>query len=213
MIRKILSGPILIVYWGGSIWGFALTTGYLMDHMGWTLTFLSFLLLPIVHYLAPLYAGLADGYWLPLQVSWGTTAVVVISMLTASAVDLFGKPKQKISPFWVDVGKKDVKAYQMYFRTLINHIDVYNHTDWSKSLPYNKERFQKDEAIIINACDSIHDKYGLDQNYLRMFLDLYIFADPCLRERDVDHWVFRVMHRNDIDYFPDPYSLAAALYK
>jgi hypothetical protein len=184
-----------------------------MDHMGWTLTFLSFLLLQIVHYLAPVYAGVADGYWLPLQVSWGTTAVAVVPMLAASAVESIGKRKKKISPFWSDVRKKDIKAYQNYFKTLLNHIDVCNHTDWSKSLPYNKQRFQTDEAIIINACDSIRDKYGLNPNYLRMFLDLYIFADPWLRERDVNQWVFRVMHRNDIDYFPEPYGFAAVFYK
>ncbi len=85
MLSRLLAGPTAIVYWGGSLWGFFLTMDWLIDQIGWVFAILSLFLLPIVHYLAPLAAGLMDGYWLPLAVSWGTTGLVLVMSFAIAA--------------------------------------------------------------------------------------------------------------------------------
>jgi putative effector of murein hydrolase LrgA (UPF0299 family) len=86
MLSRILSGPIAIVYYGGGLWSLALIVSYLADAWGWFFALLSLFLLPIVLYIVPLYAGFADGYWLPAQVAYGTVAVAFVLSILAGAV-------------------------------------------------------------------------------------------------------------------------------
>ncbi len=68
----VFKAPAFIVFIGGGLWGLALQWGYLTDHIGTFLTLVSMVFLPFVFTFLPLYAGLVDGHWLMLLVSWGT---------------------------------------------------------------------------------------------------------------------------------------------
>ena len=86
MLGKILTAPLVILYFGVGLWGFFLTLNYLSDRIGWFFTFLSLLLSPFVYGLAPLYAGVVDGYWTPALVSY---TPVALYMLIAAVGGMF----------------------------------------------------------------------------------------------------------------------------
>lgn len=83
----IFKAPAVIVYVAGGLWGLALIWNYLTDLIGTFLTLLSIFILPIVFYVSPLYAGLVDGYWLPLFVTWGATLIAAALYFLGEAID------------------------------------------------------------------------------------------------------------------------------
>jgi hypothetical protein len=54
---------------------------------------------------------------------------------------------------------------------------------------------------------------GLSPSYLQIMVNQYFFADDWFRERDQDDWVKLVLHRKDVDYFPDGWATRRLLEK
>lgn len=83
-MAKLIAGPIIIIYYGIGFWGFILTIQYISNSFGGVAAALSVVLFPIAFSIAPLYAGLVDGYWTPALVSYSP---VILYMAT---VAMFG---------------------------------------------------------------------------------------------------------------------------
>lgn len=70
MFQKILAGPLMLLYVGVGLWGFFLVSQYVYYEFGWIGVVLGVIVFPAAYGLAPLYAGIVDGYWTPLFVCY-----------------------------------------------------------------------------------------------------------------------------------------------
>ena len=64
--------PAIIIYVLGGLWGLIICLGIIHSKLGFIATLVAFFVLPATVYLAPLYAGFADGNWWLFVVSSGT---------------------------------------------------------------------------------------------------------------------------------------------
>lgn len=78
MLGKLFAGPIAILYLGLGLWGFILVTQYIHLHLGAIGVTVAFFVFPAAYALTPLWAGFADGYWLPAIVCYSPMALMMI---------------------------------------------------------------------------------------------------------------------------------------
>jgi len=79
--------PALIIYFVGGIWGLIICLGIVSEHLGTIGVIVGMLIFPAVLYLAPWYAGFADGNWFPVMLIYGTTIAYVILHTIGSLID------------------------------------------------------------------------------------------------------------------------------
>jgi len=108
--------------------------------------------------------------------------------------------------FFSEVRSDQVSTYQKYFQNIIEQVDIWNNTDWALGKPYDKDELRKDDELIALIRDEAASD-GLSRVYLQMFVELYFMADPFRREIDQSYWVSRVLKREDLDYFPEPWNV------
>jgi hypothetical protein len=84
MIFKV---PAILIYVLGGIWGFFLCIGIVYDTLGFIGAVIAFFLLPFMLYLAPWYAGFADGNWLPVMVIYGATVAAAALFIVGGIID------------------------------------------------------------------------------------------------------------------------------
>ncbi|SRR5260370_11126980 len=65
--------PAGIIYAIGGIWGLIVCLGIIADKFGTIGAVIAFFLAPIALYLAPWYAGFANGNWFPVLLIYGTS--------------------------------------------------------------------------------------------------------------------------------------------
>lgn len=79
--------PAGIIYVVGGIWGFVVCLGIIADALGFIGAVIAFFLLPITIYLAPFYAGLAQGNWFPLMLVYGSGIAAMVLYVIGSVID------------------------------------------------------------------------------------------------------------------------------
>jgi hypothetical protein len=84
MLGRLLSGPLSILYIGVGLWGFFLVSQYLYAQVGAVGAFLGLFVFPATYSIVPIYAGIADGYWLPAIVCYSPIALMMLLGLVAS---------------------------------------------------------------------------------------------------------------------------------
>lgn len=78
MFAKLFAGPLAFVYWIFGVWGFILSMQVLYDLGGIFTVVVGLVIAPVSYLLAPFYAGLANGYWLPAVVSFAPVVVIIL---------------------------------------------------------------------------------------------------------------------------------------
>ena len=79
--------PAIIIYVVGGIWGLIICLGIVSSKFGVVGAVIAFFLLPITVYLAPWYAGIAQGNWFPVILVYGTGIGAMILHAIGSAID------------------------------------------------------------------------------------------------------------------------------
>ena len=77
----------VFIYLIGGFWGLFLSVGIIHDKFGLLGTVISLLVFPFTLYLAPWWAGFADGNWQPLFVTYGTTGISYSLILIGSLLN------------------------------------------------------------------------------------------------------------------------------
>jgi hypothetical protein len=54
---------------------------------------------------------------------------------------------------------------------------------------------------------------GLSASHLQIMVNQFVFADVRLRDLHKGEWVTRVVHRKEVDFFPDGWSMRRVLEK
>ena len=116
-----------------------------------------------------------------------------------------------VDPAYDDVTDAQLPRYQLYIDKVLAEIDIDTETAWSANRPYDKQQFFRDEATIERIIAHEAAAEGLNPAVLQVMVNQYFFADVYQRERDRDRWAYRVLHRKDVDYFPDPVAIADLL--
>ena len=118
-----------------------------------------------------------------------------------------------IDPFYAEIPKDKIVAYQRYVERVLSTVNVSNYTNWTMGKEYDKAIMQEDdrrmEEIIRGEAVASDRLIG---PFLQVMLHQYYAADIVAREMDKEDWVRRVMHRERIDYFPDPRAIVATLF-
>lgn len=112
-----------------------------------------------------------------------------------------------IDPAYADVPAAKVAEYQYYIDKVLAAIDIQTQTAWSMSHQFNKEQFRRDEVVMAEIILGEAAKQGLSPRVLQVMLHQYFFADVHSREADRKQWANRVLHRKQLDYFPDASSM------
>ena len=118
-----------------------------------------------------------------------------------------------IDPFYEDVKPEQILLYQHYFAKVIGAVDVSNSTRWSRNERYDRARLAFDDEVMEKVIVDEASPEGLSPSYLQIMVNQYFFADEGLRKLEQDTWVKRVVHRKDVDYFPDGWSTRRLLEK
>jgi hypothetical protein len=79
--------PGMILYFVGGLWGLFVCLGIVADTLGFIGAVVALFLLPFTLYLAPWYAGFADGNWFPLLLVYGSGVGAMILIGVGSAID------------------------------------------------------------------------------------------------------------------------------
>jgi hypothetical protein len=79
--------PAMFIYFVGGLWGLAVSLGIVYHGLGLIGTILGLLVFPLVLYLAPWYAGFAQGNWFPVVLVYGSGIVAMILFVIGSAFD------------------------------------------------------------------------------------------------------------------------------
>jgi hypothetical protein len=87
MLGKLFAGPIVILYIGLGAWGFFLVSQYIAAHFGFIGVVIAVFVLPVAYGLTPLWAGLADGYWLPALVCYSPMVLMMAIGMIGSAFE------------------------------------------------------------------------------------------------------------------------------
>jgi hypothetical protein len=87
MLAKMFAGPLAFVYWIVGLWGFFLSLQVLHGLWGILGVIAGLVIAPVSYFFAPLYAGFAEGYWLPAIVSYAPVVLMTIVSTAASAFD------------------------------------------------------------------------------------------------------------------------------
>ena len=116
-------------------------------------------------------------------------------------------------PFYDDIRPEQIELYQYCFDAILKVVDVANNTAWASSKPYDHARLTDDDEIMQAIIESEAARSGLRPSYLQIMINQFFFADARFREMHKDNWVVRVLHRTDVDSFPDGWSTRRVLEK
>lgn len=114
--------------------------------------------------------------------------------------------------FYSDINKGNINKYQEYFLEMLNTADVDNLTNWSQSLDFDKDEYDKSYKGLEPILDRA-EKNGFVPTNLQIMFEQYIFADVYEREKHKNSWVKRVLSRKGKDFFPDPNVVLKTLQK
>ena len=119
-----------------------------------------------------------------------------------------------IDSFYAELPSKNIALYQKYFERLLNSVDIENCTKRSMGKDYDRSISERDDTIIERIIvEEAQAKGSLVPGYLQVILEQYFFADVWMREKDRHCWINRVLHRKDVDYFPDPLRIYTRLFQ
>jgi hypothetical protein len=79
--------PGYIVYFLGGLWGLFICLGIVKAKLGITGVIVGLFIFPVVVYVAPWWAGLVDGNWMPVMVVYGSGIVARILIRIGSSFD------------------------------------------------------------------------------------------------------------------------------
>lgn len=117
-------------------------------------------------------------------------------------------------PFYSEMEKNKIGLYQKYFDRLLKSVNVDNFTNRSAGKEYDKAVARQDDITIEKIIvEEAQKKDGLLPVYLQVIFEQYIFADVWERESDKHNWVNRVLHRKNVDYFPDATRICMTLFE
>jgi len=102
-----------------------------------------------------------------------------------------------------NVAKGTEQLYQKYFEEILNKIDLKSLTSWAQNKSHLEGENEKNAKSIVEITNRALDERGLFPQVLLVMLLQYIFADVYQREINKSKWIYKVMNREDIDYFPD----------
>jgi hypothetical protein len=106
-------------------------------------------------------------------------------------------------PIYENVIRGTERQYQMYFERILASIDVENFTNQALGRPHDKKRIDGDYAIVKKLVNHAAEREHLLPVILQTMLEQYFWADIYMREMDKKRWIYRVMDRKGVDYFPD----------
>lgn len=99
--------------------------------------------------------------------------------------------------------------YQKYFEEILNKIDVQNFTNQTLGRTCNKDKIKSDYEIVEEIVNKAKENDSLSPIILQVMLEQYFWADVYMREIDRTKWIYRVMNRKNVDFFPS----SMAIYK
>ena len=139
---------------------------------------------------------------------------IVEMLFTISIPALIGVfvANRKAKEFYSDISNDNITLYQSTFNKILHSVDTTNNTNWAHSKSYDKELLARDDALIEQVIAEANSS-GINSVYIKMIVYQFFFADVLERENDKAAWVSKVLNRNDLDYFPDPWSLYKMLKK
>ena len=112
------------------------------------------------------------------------------------------------------VKPEQVNLYQAYFMKALISSDIHNLTcSRMGKQPFDAVKSNSDNETADRIFAEAKEKDDLFPGVLQIMFEQYILADPWMRESDQSTWAFRVMHRKDIDYFPDSVRVHNVLFK
>ena len=106
-------------------------------------------------------------------------------------------------PIYENVVPGTERQYQMYFEKILASIDVENFTNQALGRSQDKKRIDSDYATVEKLVNHAAEKEQLLPVILQVMLEQYFWADVYKREMDKERWIYRVMDREGVDYFPD----------
>lgn len=83
----LFKAPAAVIYIVTSIWSLFITFGIVADHLGRIVAIIGLVIFPALLYLAPFYAGIAEGNWFPLALSFGGTIAAGALMTIGQKID------------------------------------------------------------------------------------------------------------------------------
>jgi hypothetical protein len=84
MIFKV---PAVVIYVLGGLWGLFICMGIIYNTLGFFGSVIAFFVLPFTLYLAPWYAGFAQGNWQPVLVIYGSSVAAFVLFMLGSMFD------------------------------------------------------------------------------------------------------------------------------
>lgn len=112
-------------------------------------------------------------------------------------------------PIYSNVISGTESLYQKHFEEILGKIDVQNFTNQTLRRSFDKTRIETDYQIVEEVATNAQEKENLSPVILQIMLEQYLWADVYRREMDKNKWIYRVMNREDEDFFPD----STAIYK
>ena len=79
--------PGFIVYFVAGLWGFFISLGIVVDHLGFIGGAIAFLLAPVTLAFAPWYEAIANSNWFPVMLVYGGGIGATILVAIGSAID------------------------------------------------------------------------------------------------------------------------------
>jgi len=113
--------------------------------------------------------------------------------------------------FYAELRATDVVKYQHYVEMVLQAIDIPNNTRWARGLSYDKQLLVIDDDTMERIILGPASADGLSPAYLQVLITQFFLADEVRRMADRKKWVWRVLARSDIDYFPDPWNVRQML--
>ena len=134
--------------------------------------------------------------------------------LVRTVLDFINSEILKRDRVYCQIKREQVNAYQNYFMMALTGSDIHNLTNYRfRKQPFDATRAKADYETADRIFMEAKRKDKLLPGILQVMFEQYILADPWMRESDRTRWIFRVMHRKDIDYFPDAVKVHDILFK
>jgi len=111
----------------------------------------------------------------------------------------------------VEQGKE--RIYQRYFERILDKIDVQNFTNQTLGKTHDSHRRESDYKIVEEIVNTAADNHGLLPVVLQVMLEQFFWADVYMREFDKSKWIYRVMDREDDDFFPDSMTVYKRIFE
>jgi hypothetical protein len=142
-------------------------------------------------------------------VVWATIIIIAVILVATVSVIRVLAP---FDSFYNDVKRKKF-FYESNFQKILKSIDVENYTNYlnnwlhKENNKYDDKQLEHDDKIFQKIAEEAVSEEKLKPFYLQILVYQYLLADIIEREIHKDHWVDKVLHRKQIDFFPDHRSL------